>query len=93
MTEGGVRLSGSRLEIDELMVYRGDGSGTGQARIRIGRARPGDTEPDYSFTLRLERYPIEAKLAPWDFPVSVVGPTSGSARLAGDYGDWAERGI
>jgi autotransporter translocation and assembly factor TamB len=83
---GDVRLSGSLLEIENLVVNRGAGRAEGAASIRIGEAGA-SIDQDYDFQLSLFEYPLELRLPPRRAPLSIVGAATGSAELAGDYGE------
>jgi autotransporter translocation and assembly factor TamB len=82
--DGSLRLAGSALAIDNLRVRRGAGGAEGSARLRIGeRLGPG---PDYALDLRLQRYPVAARLTRLGAPLDAAGEASGEISLAGDYG-------
>ena len=82
--DGSLRLAGSALAIDNLRVRRGSGGAEGSARVRIGeRLGPG---PDYALDLRLQRYPVAARLARLGAPLEAAGEASGEISLSGDFG-------
>ncbi len=83
---GSVRLSGSLLEIEDLLVTRGTGRAEGRASIRIGEEVV-TADRDYDFQLSLFDYPLELRLPPRRAPLSIVGAATGSAQMAGNYGE------
>ncbi len=83
---GSVRLSGALLEIENLLVTRGTGRAEGRASIRIGETVEA-IERDYEVQLSLFEYPLELRLPPRRAPLSIIGAATGSAQIAGDFGE------
>jgi len=82
--DGNLRLARASLEIDDLHLRRNGGAGEGGGRLRIG-TRTSD-EPDYSFELRLESFPMEVNLPRLGAPLAAAAETSGEISLTGSYG-------